>query len=249
MISGIPFEGPIGAVRIAYSTDGEWLPHPTYQESDASVFELVVAGRQLDDGDVAIMMVEAGGTRRSFEFYAEGAPKVDEAVLANGLEASKQWIKVDRAAASTRRGVDLHARTDHCARVHPVHDYGDDVFAAVEGGDEGCRRRSRSLARPSATWRPTVTDRTVAELAGTSDEPGSFAGQGARDPRGRALTHEEACAQTHRRRRAHRRTCSCQTFDRCPQRSASCRPLTAPGLFQRGETQVLDVCTLAMPHA
>src|ERR1019366_2227169 len=27
MISGIPFEGPIGAVRIAYSTDGSWLPH------------------------------------------------------------------------------------------------------------------------------------------------------------------------------------------------------------------------------
>ena len=92
MISGIPFEGLIGAVRIAYSTDGEWLPHLTYQESDASVFELAVAGRQLDDGDVAIMMVEAGGTLKSFEFYAEGAPKVDEAVLANGLEASKQWI-------------------------------------------------------------------------------------------------------------------------------------------------------------
>ena len=33
MISGIPFEGPIGAVRLAYSTDGEWIPHPTYQES------------------------------------------------------------------------------------------------------------------------------------------------------------------------------------------------------------------------
>ena len=27
MISGIPFDGPIGAVRIAYSTDGVWLPH------------------------------------------------------------------------------------------------------------------------------------------------------------------------------------------------------------------------------
>ena len=29
MISGIPFEGPIGAVRVAYSTDGQWIPHPT----------------------------------------------------------------------------------------------------------------------------------------------------------------------------------------------------------------------------
>src|SRR6476659_7142251 len=57
MVSGIPFNGPIGAVRIA-QRDGEWIAHPTYQEGDASTFEMVVAGRQLHDGDVAIMMVE-----------------------------------------------------------------------------------------------------------------------------------------------------------------------------------------------
>src|SRR3954471_6570108 len=66
MISGLPFEGPIGAVRIAYSQDGAWIPHPTYAEGDDSTFELVVAGRQLDDGDVAIMMVEAGGTEKAW---------------------------------------------------------------------------------------------------------------------------------------------------------------------------------------
>jgi polyribonucleotide nucleotidyltransferase len=65
MISGIPFDGPIGAVRIAYSQTGEWIPHPTYEEGDNATFELVVAGRQLDNGDVAIMMVEAGGTSKS----------------------------------------------------------------------------------------------------------------------------------------------------------------------------------------
>ncbi len=93
MISGIPFEGPIGAVRVAFTTEGEWRPHPTFEESDASVFELVVAGRELEDGDVAIMMVEAGGTPKSFAYYAEGAKQVDEAVLASGLDASKTWIK------------------------------------------------------------------------------------------------------------------------------------------------------------
>src|SRR3954471_12303136 len=56
MLSGIPFDGPIGAVRIAYSQDGTWLPHPTYGQGDESTFELVVAGRELADGDVAIMM-------------------------------------------------------------------------------------------------------------------------------------------------------------------------------------------------
>ncbi|HMS89971.1 MAG TPA: polyribonucleotide nucleotidyltransferase, partial [Acidimicrobiales bacterium] len=32
MLTGLPFEGPIGAVRLAYSQDGEWIPHPTYEE-------------------------------------------------------------------------------------------------------------------------------------------------------------------------------------------------------------------------
>ena len=62
MLSGIPFEGPDrrGAHRL--QRRGRVGPHPTYQDGDESAFELVVAGRQLDDGDVAIMMVEAGGT-------------------------------------------------------------------------------------------------------------------------------------------------------------------------------------------
>jgi len=49
MLSGIPFDGPIGAVRMAYTTDGEWAPHPTFAEGDAATFELVVAGRALSD--------------------------------------------------------------------------------------------------------------------------------------------------------------------------------------------------------
>src|SRR5215217_1534195 len=48
MISGIPFEGPVGAVRLAYSQTGEWIPYPTYDEGNESTFEIVVAGRQTD---------------------------------------------------------------------------------------------------------------------------------------------------------------------------------------------------------
>ncbi|MDQ3643324.1 MAG: polyribonucleotide nucleotidyltransferase, partial [Actinomycetota bacterium] len=93
MLSGIPFEGPIGAVRMGFTTEGTWVPHPTYQEGDLSTFELVVAGRALDDGDVAIMMVEAGGTEDAWRYYEDGAPKVTEAVIAAGLEAAKGPIK------------------------------------------------------------------------------------------------------------------------------------------------------------
>src|SRR5487761_1645584 len=51
MISGVPFDGPIGAVRVAFSTEGTWIPHPTYQEGDVCTFELVVAGRALSEAD------------------------------------------------------------------------------------------------------------------------------------------------------------------------------------------------------
>ena len=92
-ISEIPFSGPLGCVRIAYDQDGEWIAHPTYQEGEESTFEMVVAGRQLDDGDVAVMMVEAGGTENAFRYFATGAPKVDESVLADGLDFAKGPIK------------------------------------------------------------------------------------------------------------------------------------------------------------
>src|SRR5213079_1556702 len=36
MLSGLPFEGPIGAVRLAFSQEGTWIPHPTYEEGDES---------------------------------------------------------------------------------------------------------------------------------------------------------------------------------------------------------------------
>ena len=74
MISGLPFEGPIGAVRVAYTQAGQWVPHPTYAEGDESTFELVVAGRALPDGDVAIMMVEAGGTEKAWSLLRRTAP-------------------------------------------------------------------------------------------------------------------------------------------------------------------------------
>src|SRR6187402_2346608 len=92
-LSGLPFDGPIGAVRIAFTVDGTWIPYPTYEEGEEATFEMVVAGRLLDNDDVAISMVEAGGTEATWGAISEGAPKVTEAVLAEGLEASKQFIR------------------------------------------------------------------------------------------------------------------------------------------------------------
>ena len=128
-ISNVPFDGPLGAVRIAWTAEGEWCPFPTYEEGDASAFEMVVAGRLLDDGDVAVMMVEAGGTGSSWELYESGTPKVDEDVLAGGLEASKVWIK--EMIEIQQQLIDTVGPAEKM--VPPVSvDYSDEIFATVE---------------------------------------------------------------------------------------------------------------------
>src|SRR3954454_13482101 len=180
MISGIPFDGPIGAVRIAFSQDGEWIPHPTYAEGEASTFELVVAGRQLDNGDVAVMMVEAGGTEKSFGYYADGAKVVDEAVLASGLEACKVWIK--ESIGLQRQLVASVIATNgpiEQLQFSAVIDYTDDVFAAVERVATDDLAKAVTIAgkheRNEAT--DAVKANALAALAGTSDAPGEFAGK------------------------------------------------------------------------
>lgn len=127
-ISGIPFSGPIGAVRIAYTAEGEWIPHPTFQEIDQATFEMVVAGRLLDDGDVAVMMVEAGGTEEAGRMYESGAALVDEAVLAQGLEQSKQWIK-EAVALQRRLIVSAGVKPPMEFEVHA--DYSPEIYEAV----------------------------------------------------------------------------------------------------------------------
>ena len=251
MISGIPFEGPIGSVRIAYSTDGEWVPHPTFAESDASVFELVVAGRELEDGDVAVMMVEAGGTEKSFGYYAEGAPKVDEAVLASGLEACKTWIK--ESIALQRQLVASVIATSGPIPVleyTPVVDYGDDVFAAVERVATDALATAVTISAKAD--RNAATDgaaaHAIAELAGTADAPGEFAG--------REKEIKEAVRSLTKKLVRKRIVDEGVRID--GRGLADLRPVSAEvgvlatahgsGLFQRGETQVLNVCTLAMPR-
>jgi polyribonucleotide nucleotidyltransferase len=92
-ISGIPFSGPVGAVRVAL-IEGQWVAFPRHSELTRAVFDMVVAGRALPDGDVAIMMVEAEATTETLELVAGGAKAPTEEVVAEGLEASKPFIKI-----------------------------------------------------------------------------------------------------------------------------------------------------------
>jgi polyribonucleotide nucleotidyltransferase len=246
-VSGIPFDGPIGAVRVAYSREGAWVPHPTYAQGDDSTFELVVAGRELPDGDVAIMMVEAGGSEQADTYYEAGAPKVTEAVIADGLEASKVWIK--ESIALQRELVAQAGKREPMAFV-PQLDYGDDVWDAVEAAGTPALSSAVTIAL-KADRNAAIDDSTasvMAELVGTADEPGAFAG--------RAKEIKEAMRSLTKKLVRQRIVGEGVRIDGRGARDL--RPLSAEvgvlptahgsGLFQRGETQVLTVTTLAMPR-
>src|ERR1700761_6289419 len=64
-ISGLPFDGPIGATRMAL-INGQWVAFPTWEQLESAVFDMVIAGSVTADGaDVAIAMVEAEATEKT----------------------------------------------------------------------------------------------------------------------------------------------------------------------------------------
>ncbi|HUW02160.1 MAG TPA: polyribonucleotide nucleotidyltransferase [Acidimicrobiales bacterium] len=240
MLSGMPFEGPIGAVRIAYSTEGEWIPHPTYEQGNASTFELVVAGREGADGEIAIMMVEAGGTESAWDYYQDGAPHVTEAVIADGLDAAKTWIgesielqKALVAQAGAREAITFTVRSD----------YGDDVLARAT--DVGTDRMAKVAQIAVKAEREAAEREAIAEIV--EELSGEFEG------REKEIKPASRTVLKHVMRKRVVEE-GIRMDGRGP---ADLRPVSAEvdiiptahgsALFQRGETQVLNVCTLGMP--
>jgi polyribonucleotide nucleotidyltransferase len=243
MLTGLPFEGPIGAVRISYSQDGQWVPHPTYEETEESTFQLVVAGRQLEDGGIAIMMVEASGTEKAWSYYEAGAPKVTEAVIAGGLEAAKTWIA--EAIALQLELVAKVGRKPAIAWENQI-DFSDEVEAAVAEVAEARLAEANQIA--------DKTERNAANDAIKADVVDALCGDGkAFEGQSRAVkaAFKELTKAVIRRRVVSEGV-------RMDGRGVrDLRPVSAEvgliptahgtGLFQRGETQVLNVLTLGLP--
>ena len=242
-LSGIPFDGPIGAVRLAFSADGQWIPHPTYEEGSESQFEIVVAGRALGTNDVAISMVEAGGTEAQWPAMQDGAPKVDEAELARGLEASKQYI-LQSIAAQNELVAKVGKKEPMAYSVSS--DYSPEILAAMQGKREqilATQIISDKTARLEAE--AALRDQLVAELAP------QFADVDGADKQLKAAFRSVTKAVV----RSRIVNEGARIDGRGPKdiRALSSEVGILPsvhgsGLFQRGETQVLNVTTLGMPR-
>ena len=245
-ISGLPFSGPVGGVRVALISSptagtaggGQWVAFPTVEQLEDAVFDMVVAGRALDDGDVAIMMVEAEATDNVIELIAGGAQAPTEAVVAEGLEAAKPFIAALCAAQKELAGRAAKETADY--PVFP--DYADDVYAAVAhaAGDS----LAQALTIAGKQERNDRTDEIKNEVLGELGE--TFAGR----------EKEIGAAFRSLTKKLVRQRILTDHFRIDGRGITDIRALSAEvaivprahgsALFERGETQILGITTLDM---
>jgi polyribonucleotide nucleotidyltransferase len=236
-LAGLPFSGPIGGVRVGL-IDGQWVGFPTHEELEGAVFDMVVAGRVLADGDVAIMMVEAEATSKTIELVKDGAGAPTEEIVAEGLEAAKPFIKAlcDAQAELAK----LAAKPT--AEFPRYLDYQEDVYEAVAATVSSELAAAMTIAGKQE--RETEQDRlkavTIEKLAG------QFEGRekeisGAYRSLTKKLVRERIIRDRVRidgRGVTDIRALSAEV-DVVPRVHGS-------ALFERGETQILGITTLNM---
>ena len=236
-LAGLPFSGPIGGIRVAL-IDETWVCFPTVEQVARSSFQMVVAGRVLPDGDVAIMMVEAGGTESTWENVRSGRTAPTEEVVGQGLEAAKPFIKTLCDAQS-----ELKAKLPKETFDFPVfRDYEDDVYAAVE--ELATDRVSEAMRIPGKqdrddathTIRQDVTEALAERFEGRGNEiAAALKSLTKKIVRHRTLTEG---VRIDGRGTRDIRTLSAEV--------AVIPRVHGSALFQRGETQILGVSTLNM---
>ncbi|MET3803518.1 polyribonucleotide nucleotidyltransferase [Nakamurella sp. UYEF19] len=236
-ISGLPFSGPVAGVRVAL-IGSQWVAFPTHSQLVDAVFDMVVAGRVTDSGDVAIMMVEAEATEKTIELIAGGATAPTEEVVAAGLEAAKPFLKILVEAQSELAS---HAAKP-IAEFKLFPPYQSDVYEAVEAA--ASEKLSAALVLTGKQERDEATDvvkaEVIAALGDRFEGRGSEIGQAFRSVtkklvRQRVLTDK---IRMDGRGLSDIRTLAAEV-GYLPRVHGS-------AIFERGETQILGVTTLNM---
>ncbi len=236
-LSGLPFSGPVGGVRVAL-IEGQWVAFPSHSQLEGAVFDMVVAGRVTETGDVAIMMVEAEATEQTWDLVQSGTQAPTEEIVAGGLDAAKPFIKQLCEAQS-----ELAREAAKPIQEFPVFlDYEDDVYDAVEAAAKADLVSAMTIADKQERelrvdeLKESVLEKVAPQFEGREKEVGAaFRSVNKQVVRERVL-------------REHVRIDG--------RGLADIRPLHAEvgviprvhgsALFERGETQILGVTTLDM---
>ncbi len=160
MLSGIPFEGPVGSVRMGL-IGSDWVINPTFQEVEDATFDIVVAGRRNDAGVIDILMIEGEAPDNTWQLLAAGGGAVSptEAVVAEGLESAKRAIDdlIDFQLEFIAQ-MDVKPKS-----FEPRPLYEDETFAAVEAF---AKDRLEAAMVPDRTEREGAFDQIKEEMRG-----------------------------------------------------------------------------------
>ncbi len=237
-LAGLPFNGPIGGVRVALIGD-QWVGFPDVDQLANATFDMVVAGRVLDDGDVAIMMVEAESTEETWALVGEGRTAPTEEVVAAGLEAAKPFLK---ALCDAQAELVAKFPQKETATFPIFLDYQDDVYARVAEVATAELSQVMSIADKQTREESTevlkdkIKSDLAAEFEGREKEiTGAYRALTKKLVRQKILTEK---VRIDGRGLADIRTLSAEV--------AVVPRVHGSALFQRGETQILGITTLNM---
>ena len=236
-LAGLPFTGPVGGVRVALIGD-RWVGFPDIDQLENATFDMVVAGRVTDTGDVAIAMVEAESTDHTWDLVRAGKTAPTEEVVAAGLEAAKPFIK-----ALCDAQAELAAKFPKPIADFPIFaDYSDDVYAAVAESATVELSEVMSIAdKPTReqagdTLKSTLLERLGPQFEGREKEiTGAYRALTKKLVRQRILTDK---IRIDGRGVTDIRTLAAEV--------GVVPRVHGSALFQRGETQILGVSTLNM---
>ena len=225
-IGGVPYEGPLACVRIGRNSEtGEFLVNPTYEERDHSDLDLELAGSA-----TFISMLEAGAHEISEEDMLSAMAFGQEAIAAFCEEQKKffeKWETVNGPIEKREYILD-----EPIPEVHErIFAHYDEMSAALKDADKQSR-----MAK--------VADLMEAIKAEFNEEE--------QEEWSRAIAVELKSLEKHAMR-----VMVVETGERVDGRAADeIRPIMVKpdylplvhgsGLFQRGQTQVLSICTLGM---
>ena len=225
-VGGVPFEGPLACVRIGRNPEtGEFIVNPTYDERDASDLDLELAG-----SDSFISMLEASADEISEEDMLAAMAFGQEAIAAFCEEQKKFFEKFEQVNGPIQQREYVYDEP-----VPYVHDkvfaHYDEMSAALKDADKLSRIGKVELLKAAIK----------AEF--TEEEQALYS---------REIPVELKSLEKHAMR-----CMVVETGERVDGRAADeIRPLMVKpdylplvhgsGLFQRGQTQVLSVCTLGM---
>ena len=225
-IGGVPYEGPLACVRIGRNSEtGEFLVNPTYEERDHSDLDLELAGSA-----TFISMLEAGAHEISEEDMLSAMAFGQEAIAAFCEEQKKffeKWEAVNGPIEKREYVLD-----EPIPEVHErIFAHYDEMSAALKDADK--QSRMAKVADLMETIKAEFNEEEQEEWS-------------------RAIAVELKSLEKHAMR-----VMVVETGERVDGRAADeIRPIMVKpdylplvhgsGLFQRGQTQVLSICTLGM---